>query len=271
MTGLYQTMPDSDGETTRTFAYIEYPETGWIETDKIMIGEEAKPMMSSSASSESALAKEAETEIVRNLYEMLVIMSEQQPKHLRPWLFDHFRTKRVAKKELRTRGEIKRNPPELPPRDLPAGRMFPAMEAYEVKLHEVQLSELLGASNTSRRTQKQWDRLWKEGLPPDARVSGQPLLHRACGQGNVNVFEMLVESGAHLSLPALADSSTPLEIAVAKGNKHIALSLALDLQVGLGRSVHIAAIAGQSEIFENLVPQANRSKIFDFSNHSPCF
>ena len=98
MTGLYQTMPDSDGETTRTFAYIEYPETGWIETDKIMIGEEAKPMMSSSASSESAIAKEAETEIVRNLYEMLVIMSEQQPKHLRPWLFDHFRTKRVAKK-----------------------------------------------------------------------------------------------------------------------------------------------------------------------------
>ena len=105
------------------------------------------------------------------------------------------------------------------------------MEEYEVKLHQNELAELLGASNTSGRTKKQWDRLWKEGLPPDARVSGQPLLHRACGQGNVNVFEMLVESGAHLSLPALADSSTPLEIAVAKGNKHIALSLALDLQV----------------------------------------
>lgn len=112
------------------------------------------------------------------------------------------------------------------------------MLPYEVRKRGQLLDDLLSSNYEDRRTE--WDGLWKDGLPVDSYIKNQTLVHRACGQGDLQCVRMLMDQGADLAQPSSHDASVPVEIATLLGHGQIA-QLLTRAGVCIGRSAHIAA------------------------------
>ncbi|CAJ1411095.1 unnamed protein product, partial [Effrenium voratum] len=90
------------------------------------------------------------------------------------------------------------------------------------------------------------------GLPPDFSFRGRPLLHRACESGDLPLVEMLFACGADLHARGGDEMSLPIEVAAWCGQRQI-LRLLLSNGSCFGRSLHLAAMAGQLEVAQALL------------------
>lgn len=222
--GLYQR--DRSGHV---FVHLSSNGEGWVDQAKLLPKTSGGSSDACDLSGPTWLGAQPKDVLHQLLHGIVTAIQGTQPADLEPWLPEHTRTTPLML-ATPSMGEADRD--VWPP--------------HEVRYRVRQLHEL-SRMPYDNRGREEWASLWKEGLPPNARVRGHTLMHRACAQGYLSLVDDLYSRGADAQSLGQDDHAVPIETACFLGRTDV-VGFLLQQGACIGRGLHLAASAGNTAV-----------------------